>query len=124
ADAVLRAGRLVDRQQERRDAETLDEEVRNADLRRAERGDRERRVRRRGHAVRRLRRVRVLERLLDAAGERLDVRRAAVGEAGVLALLGGLPGSAAGGLGGRFAVAGRVVGLAAALRRAGARALR
>jgi hypothetical protein len=32
-DAVLDAGRLVDREQERRDAELVDEEVRHADRR-------------------------------------------------------------------------------------------
>ena len=44
ADAVLRARGLVDRQQERRDPELVDEEVRHADLGGAGLGERERRV--------------------------------------------------------------------------------
>src|SRR4051812_2073583 len=81
ADAVLDAGRLVDRQQERRDPELVDEEVRDADRRGAGLGEREGRVRRRGGRVRggrrsgggrvgrlllRLRRVGLLRRLLGS----------------------------------------------------------
>ena len=52
ADAVLGAGGLVDREQEGRDPELVDEEVRDADPCRARLGEREGRVRRRRRAVR------------------------------------------------------------------------
>src|SRR5439155_20700987 len=54
-DAVLDARRLVDRQQERRDPELVDEEVRDADRRRTRQRERERRVVRGGRAARRAR---------------------------------------------------------------------
>ncbi len=75
AHAVLDAGGLVDRQQERRDAELLDEEVRHADARRAGLGERDRRVVERRRAVGVDRRVRRIGRLgaLDLADQRLAV---------------------------------------------------
>ena len=92
ADAVLRARGLVDRQQERRDPELVDEEVRDADLGRAGLGERVRRVVGRGRVGllvgpvvvgglgRRRRR-----RLLDLARQRLGV-----GAAGLVGRLLGL----------------------------------
>ena len=70
ADAVLRARGLVDRQQERRDPEAVDEEVRDADLGRARLGERVRRV--------------VLRRAAGPA----SVRRSGVGRLGLLDLAG------------------------------------
>src|SRR5213078_4484079 len=101
ADAVLDAGGLVDRQQERRDAELLDEEVRHADRRRAGQRQREGRVVRGGRAARRARGRLVLldgvpqgaRRALDAAGRTLNlVSSLAVGLAALLLrVLLGLP---------------------------------
>jgi hypothetical protein len=67
-DAVLHAGGLVDREQEGRDAELVDEEVRHADLRRARDRERVARVARGGAAVgvRQLRRLDRLDLGLDA----------------------------------------------------------
>ena len=94
ADAVLRARGLVDRQQERRDPEAVDEEVRDADLGRAGLGQRVRRVVRRGRrrvgaSCRRCVVVglrRLLGGLLDLARQRLGVRAAARGLVGGLVL--------------------------------------
>ena len=85
ADAVLDAGGLVDREQERRDPELVDEEVRDADRRGAGQRQREGRVVERRRAVEVAARVgdlvgalaRLADALADLAVGRLGVGRAA-----------------------------------------------